>query len=118
MPKSRRVATTAADAALPRHQSPPVMARPTLVVSSGQRSAMTVAELIENIKKLPPEEQRDIEAIVRTRVERRSSGQLTTPPRYPQDLLERIAARREQLGRDFGPFDSAQAIMEFREGRI
>jgi hypothetical protein len=79
---------------------------------------MTVAELIENIKKLPPEEQRDIEAIVRTRVERRSSGQPTTTPRFPQDLLDRIAARRKQVGRDFGPFDSANAIQEFREGRI
>lgn len=79
---------------------------------------MTVAELIENIKKLSPEEQRDIEALVRTRVELRSSGHPTTPHRFPQDLLDRIAARRKQLGRDFGQFDSAQAIMEFREGRI
>ena len=79
---------------------------------------MTVAELIENIKKLPPEEQRDIEAMVRTRVERRSSGPSLVNPRFPQDLLDRIAARREQVGRDFGPFDSAHAIQEFREGRI
>ena len=79
---------------------------------------MTVAELIENIKKLPPEEQRDIEAMVRTRVERRSSGTAVVTPRFPQDLLDRIAARREQVGRDFGPFDSAHAIREFREGRI
>lgn len=79
---------------------------------------MTVAELIENIKKLPPEEQRDIEAIVRTRVERRSSGLPTATPRFPRDLLDRIAARREQVGRDFGPFDSAHAIQEFRKGRI
>jgi len=79
---------------------------------------MTVAELIENLKKLPPEEQRDIETLVRTRVERRSAGQPAATPRFPQDLLDRIAARRKQLGRDFGQFDSAQAIMEFREGRI
>ncbi len=52
---------------------------------------MTVAGLIENIKKLP---------------------------RFPQDLLDRFAERRKQLGRDFGQFDSAQAIMEFREARI
>jgi len=44
---------------------------------------MTVAELIENIKKLP----------------------------RPQGLLDRFAERRKQLGRDFGRFDSAQAII-------
>ncbi len=78
---------------------------------------MTVAELIENIKKLPPEEQRDIEALVRTRVERRASNQAKMAPRFPQDLLKRIDARREQLAHDFGLFDSARAIQEFREGR-
>ena len=79
---------------------------------------MTVAELIENIKKLPPEEQRDIEALVRTRVERRALNQPRMAPRFPQDLLERIDARRERLAHDFGLFDSARAIQEFREGRV
>ena len=79
---------------------------------------MTVAELVENIKKLPLEEQRDIGAMVRTRVERRFSGQATATARFSQDFLDSIAARREQLRRDFGPFDSAQAAQEFREGRI
>ena len=79
---------------------------------------MTVAELIESIKKLPPEEQRDIEAIVRMRIERGSSGQSAATPRFTQDLLDGIAARRERLGRDFGPFDSARAIKEFRKGRV
>ncbi|MEO8360464.1 MAG: hypothetical protein ABI672_10575 [Vicinamibacteria bacterium] len=79
---------------------------------------MTVAELIENIKKLPPEEQRDIEAIVRTRIERRFVGQKTATPRFSQDLLDRIDARRKRLGQEFGLFDSSHAISEFREGRI
>ena len=82
-----------------------------------KRLSMTVAELIENIKKLPPDEQRDIEALVRTRVERRASNQAKTAPRFPQDLLERIDAFRERLAHDFGLFDSARAIQEFREGR-
>ncbi len=50
---------------------------------------MAVAELIESVKKLPLGEQREIEAVVRTRVERRSAGHPTAIPR-----------------------------MEFREGRI
>lgn len=80
---------------------------------------MTVAELVENIKKLPLEEQRDIGAMVRTRVERRFSGQATATARFSQDFLDSIAAHlREQLRRDSGPFDSAQAVQEFREGRI
>jgi hypothetical protein len=36
-------------------------------------------------------------------------------PRFPQDLLDRID--REKLAHDFGLFNSARAIQEFREGR-
>ena len=83
-----------------------------------KRPSMTVAELIENIKKLPPDEQRDIEALVRRRVERRALNQPNIAARFPQDLLDRIDARRERLAHDFGLFDSSRAIQEFREGRI
>ena len=78
---------------------------------------MTVAELIENIKRLPPDELRDIEALVCARVERRTRNQPKAEPRFSQDLLDRIDARRERLSHDFGLFDSARAIQEFREGR-
>lgn len=62
---------------------------------------MTVIELPENMKRLPLEQQRDIGvALFHTRVERRSSGQPAVIPRFSQGLLDRVAARREHLGRE------------------
>ena len=34
------------------------------------------------------------------------------------ESINKLPTRREKLGRDFGPFDCAQAIMEFREGGV
>lgn len=72
---------------------------------------MSTTELIEQIKSLTPDQQRE----VGEHVERLTRVQ----PRVPQGLVERINARRERLASLYGPFeDSADDIRRLRdEGR-
>lgn len=72
---------------------------------------MSTAELIEQIKNLTPDQQREVSAHIErlTRVEARISD----------DVVERINSRRERLAHLYGPFgDSTEDIRKLRdEGR-
>ena len=72
---------------------------------------MSTTELIEQIKRLTPDQQREVHA----HIERLTKVQ----PRVPEDLVERINAQRERLARLYGPFgDSTDDIRRLRdEGR-
>lgn len=72
---------------------------------------MSPIELIEQIKSLTPDQQREVSA----HVERLA----TERPRVSEGLVDRINARRERLASLYGPFeDSTDDIRRLRdEGR-
>lgn len=69
--------------------------------------------LAAEIEGLPLEDQVKVERYVRSLASRRAGRQAEKA--FPDELLQRINARREELRRKYGLFDTLPIIREFRE---
>ncbi|MEO8358391.1 MAG: hypothetical protein ABI672_00050 [Vicinamibacteria bacterium] len=74
---------------------------------------MSTTELIERIKSLTPQQQREIES----HIEQLAKGSASTVAVKRDSLMERMAARRERIFQRNGELpDSADMIREWRDG--
>ena len=79
---------------------------------------MSTTELLHKIHRLPPEERATVENLVDMLDRHHRSPHGSSAERFPQDILDRIDARRERIFREHGLLDSAATIREFRDGRF
>lgn len=79
---------------------------------------MSTTELLHKIDLLPPEERATVENLVEILARHHRSHQGSPVERFPQDLLDRVDARREKIFQEHGLLDSAATIREFRDGRF
>ena len=79
---------------------------------------MSTKTLVDKIEALPPEKKAEVEEFVELLASR--SLVATRPPSgatktFPDELLERIARRRERLFREHGYFDTLPILRDLKE---
>lgn len=77
---------------------------------------MTSKSLIDKIEALPADKKAELEDFVESLARRASAeGSRPSAKRFPDEVLERMAERRERLFKEHGLFDTLPILRDLRE---